>query len=119
MRCEEVREVLPAYVRDGETSLTVRRHVSRCPQCKQELARYEALLGAMSSLESKVVEAPPLLKTALLAIPEKVGSVDAVRAHVVRNRNVYIGGAAAAVAVAGAAGALLWRSRRRGGLATA
>lgn len=119
MRCEEVQEMLPAYVRDGETSLTVRRHVSRCPDCKQELARYEALLGAMSSLQSNVVETPLSLKASLLAIPEKAGSLDTVRAHVARNRNAYLGGAAAAVAVAGAAGAVLWRSRRRGGFVTA
>lgn len=119
MRCEEVQEVLPAYVRDGETSLAVRRHVSRCSDCKNELARYEALLGAMSSLQSNAADAPPSLKAALLAIPERTGSLDTVRAHVTRNRNAYLGGAAAAVAVAGAAGALLWRSRRRGGFATA
>jgi anti-sigma factor RsiW len=119
MRCEEVREVLPAYVRDGETSLTVRRHVARCPECKQELVRYEALLGAMSSLQSSVVEPPPALWAALVAIPKSAGSLQNVRAHVTRNRNVYLGGAAAAVAVAGTAGALLWRSRRRGGFATA
>jgi anti-sigma factor RsiW len=117
MRCEEVQEVLPAYVRDGETSLAVRRHVSRCPDCKQELARYEALLGAMSSLQSNVADAPPSVKAALLTIPDGTRSLDTVRAHVARNRNAYLGGAA--VAVAGAAGAILWRSRRRGGFATA
>jgi hypothetical protein len=118
MRCEEVREILPAYARDGETSLTVRRHVSRCSECKKELARYESLLGAMASLETTVAEPPPGLRAALVAIPERNVSLDVVRAHLARNRNAYIGGAAATVAVAGAVGAALWRSRRRG-LATA
>jgi anti-sigma factor RsiW len=112
MKCAEIQEMLPAYTR-GETSLAIRRHLSRCPECKAELARYESLVQGLDSLQAVTVEAPPQLVDALMAIPAQAGSLDAVRTHVLRNRNAYIGGAAAAVAVAGAVGAALWRSRRQ------
>ena len=110
MRCSEVREVLPAYLKDGDVSLAVRRHLSRCDECTTELARYEALMNGLGSLEIVASEPPAQLRAALIAIPER-DRVTAVRHHVVRNRNAYVGGAA--VAVAGAVGAVVWAGRRR------
>ena len=110
MECAEIREMLPAYVRDGEASLLVKRHLSRCDDCAAELGRYETLVGGLAALRGAVVEPPPDLRQALLAIPRAATPVDTVRAHVAANRKAYLGGA---VALAGA-GALAWRlySRR-------
>ena len=109
MRCEEIREMLPAYVKERDVSLEVRRHLSRCDECRAELARYEALQGALVSMRSEVGEVPHGLRAALLQIPEHVGRVESVRTHLARNRKAYAGAAALA---AGTLGALALRSRR-------
>ncbi|MDQ3879235.1 MAG: hypothetical protein M3290_12935 [Actinomycetota bacterium] len=109
LRCEEVREELPAFARDRDESLSVRRHLSRCPECRAELARYEQLLVALDGLRPATIEPPAGLKANLISIPESLGTVDTVRSHVMRNRRLYAGGAA--LAAAGAA-ALLVRHRR-------
>jgi predicted anti-sigma-YlaC factor YlaD len=111
MKCAEMREALPAYVRDGEQSLSARRHLARCSECRAELASYENLLGALGDLQVSTLEPPPGLVHALAAIPSHPGRLETVRGHVTRNRTVYVGGAA--VALAGAAGAALWRSRKQ------
>lgn len=107
----EVQEILPAYVRGGNDSLTVRRHLAGCAECRKELTRYEDLLGALASMESVTSEPPRGLVAALDRIPQSAGRVEQVRTHLTRNRNTYLGGAA--VLVAGAAGAALLRSKRR------
>lgn len=112
MRCEEVREVLPAHVKDGSDDLTVRRHLARCPDCKAELARYESLMGGLRTLQTRAVDVPAGLFDQLLAIPERSSRIDSARNHVVRHRKVYVSGGIA-VALAGAAGAALWRSKAR------
>jgi anti-sigma factor RsiW len=109
MKCDEIREMLPAYVKDRDVSLEVRRHLSRCDGCRAELARYEALEGALVSMRGGVVEPPEGLRAALLQIPENAGRVEALRTHVARNRKKYAGAAALA---AGALGAAALRSRR-------
>ncbi|MGH2730915.1 MAG: anti-sigma factor family protein [Actinomycetota bacterium] len=110
MTCAEMREAMPAYVRDGEQSLAARRHLARCADCKAELARYELLLGTLGDLATTTVEPPPNLAQSLAAIPSHTGPLGTVREHVTRNRNAYLGGVA--IAAAGAAGAAVWRRRR-------
>ena len=112
MKCAEIREVIPAYERDSEASLAVRRHLLACSGCREELAHYRELRTGLSSLRDGAVEVPAELSQALFAIPSDQNLVSTVRTHVARNRRAYVGGAAAALA-AGAAGAVLWRSRSR------
>lgn len=109
MRCEEIKEMLPSYVR-GEDALTIRRHLARCPDCRVELERYEALAGSLASLRHVHAEPPRDLLPALISIPD-ASRLEAVRGHVVRNRKAYAGGLA--VAFVGAAGAAVWRTRAR------
>ena len=109
MRCQEVREMLPAAP-DGD-SLAVRRHLSRCPECRAEASRYESLLRSYQGLRAVTAEPPRGLLTSLQAIPSAGGRLDEIRTHVNRHRRTYAGAAAALVAT-GAAGAVLWRSRR-------
>src|SRR5687768_4978803 len=102
--------MLPAYAGTRDLPLALRRHLSGCPGCRVELARYEALSGSLSGMTAHAVEAPPGLKAALLAIPSQANRLEHVRSHVARNRTKYAGAAAALVGMAGAA---LWQSRRR------
>lgn len=110
MNCASVREVLPAYVRDGDGTLSVRRHLSRCTDCRTDLTHYEDLLGRLSSMEAATVEVPFALKASLLDIPSRLGRIETVRSHVNENRKAYLSGAA--VLVAGAVGAAVWKSRK-------
>lgn len=109
--CEEIREELPAYVKDRSGSLAVRRHLSRCSDCRTELARYDSMVELLGGLEMRTAEPPPGLVAALSAIPSQAGRVRTMRTHVARNRRAYLGGAA--VVLAGAAGAAVLQRRRR------
>ena len=118
MSCSEVREALPAYARDGYSSLSLRRHLAECPSCRAELARYERLLGSLSGLADSPLEPPPGLLQALVRIPAEASLRQtllwrggAMTGHVARNRLAYLGGLG--VALAGAAGAAVWRTRTR------
>ena len=110
MKCAEINELLPAYVEDRYANLTVRRHLSRCPECRAELERYESLRTNLVTMRDVHAEPPPELLSALNAIPREGPAATRVRTHIARNRRAYAGGLA--VAVVGATGAALWRSRR-------
>ena len=111
MSCAAVREVLPAYVREGDGGLSIRRHLSRCTDCRTDLTRYEGLLGSLSSLEASIVQPPLALKAALVDIPRHSSRLENVRSHVTANRKAYLSGAA--VLVAGVAGAAVLKTRAR------
>ncbi|HVF52427.1 MAG TPA: hypothetical protein VNC78_02350 [Actinomycetota bacterium] len=113
--CAEVREQLPALIDDGTSELNLRRHLSRCAGCRDELARYDTLRRSLATMSVVPTEPPPGLLGAISGIPGRDSRVLDVRHHVVRNKTVYVGGA---VAVVGALGALAWRSHR-GRVATA
>ena len=114
-RCAEVREMLPAYADDPGGNLLVRRHLAECDACRNELAAYESLRARLPQVMAHTHEPPAELLPALKKIPSDVNSVDVLKTHLWRNRSAYLSGAA--VLAAGAAGAAVWRSRRR--LATA
>jgi anti-sigma factor RsiW len=118
MGCSEVRAALPAYARDGYTSLAMRRHLTGCAACKAELARYEKMLASLGELAEAPLQAPPGLLDKLVRIPADAGlsqtllwRAGAMSAHLARNRAAYVGGLA--VALAGAAGTAVLRSRLR------
>ena len=110
MRCEEIRELLPAYEPEQQPTLAVRRHLASCPDCRAEVEVYKGLAAGLHDLRHVTTEVPPSLTSVLEAIPSNAGVVDNVRTHVARNRAAYVGGA---VALAGALGATLWRVRSR------
>jgi hypothetical protein len=109
MKCAEIQEMLPSYAR-GEGSLSIRRHLARCPECRVELTRYQALVGGLESMQQVALEPPFGLLPALLRIPGERTKIDLVRTHVLRNKKMYGG---VAVALVGATGAALWRTRTR------
>jgi hypothetical protein len=108
--CDEVRAALPALVDDAGMTLALRRHVSRCAGCSEELEAYRSLRSAAAELARATAAPPAGLRDALVAIPAGHTRLDEVRAHVSRHRHVYVGGLAVAL---GATGAALWRARRR------
>ena len=110
MKCAEIQEVLPAYVDDRDADLTVRRHLSRCEECRRELEEYEALRSGLTGLRSVQADVPPDLLSRLTSIPHQAPATYRVQTHGLRHRKAYAGGIA--VAVVGAAGAAFWRSRR-------
>jgi hypothetical protein len=115
MKCQEMREILPAYARDAERSLEAKRHLSRCEDCRAELRRYETMLWGLGEMRSQPAgDVPAGLLASLVAIPNRETRIDVMKAHVARNRKVYAGAAAALVGVAGAAvGAAALRNRGR------
>ena len=114
MRCEEAREMMPAYAREQGATLDFKRHLGECRDCRSEFAGYTAMVDAIRAMETTTAEPPAHLLGSLLAIPNETSSLDRVVSHLSRNRKAYAG---AAVVVTGAVGAALLRSRR--GLATA
>jgi anti-sigma factor RsiW len=110
MKCAEIREALPAYVEDRNDDLAVRRHLSRCPECRAELELYGSLRDDLSAMRLIEAEPPSELLGKLTSIPTEGPAAERVRTHVARHRSAYAGGLA--IAVVGAAGAALWRSRR-------
>ncbi|HYN36659.1 MAG TPA: hypothetical protein VEV82_06740 [Actinomycetota bacterium] len=110
MKCAEIREALPAYERDSEATLAVRRHLAFCSDCKREVARYREVQAGFENMRAASVEVPAALSRALFEIPANQSLVGSVRTHVARNRRAYVGGAAVA---AGALGATIWRLRSR------
>ena len=109
--CGEVQEMLPAYAEAPRRDLALRRHLASCDECSAEVARYESMRHGLRALAEHPAEPPADLLPALFAIPDADNAVVLVKTHVARNRKAYLSGAA--VIVAGAAGAALWRSRRR------
>jgi predicted anti-sigma-YlaC factor YlaD len=109
MRCDEIRETLPAFV-DGHDDLSVRRHLSGCADCRAELDRYESLEAGMASLARETVAASPSLLATLYEIPSQQARLEVVRSHLSDHRKEYLAGAAA-LAAAGVS-ALVWRSRK-------
>src|SRR5687768_1219766 len=102
--------MLPAYAGSRDLPLSMRRHLSSCPGCRAEQARYEVLGRSLLSMTSEVADPPRGLRDVLVAIPAESSRLVAARAHVVRHKTKYAG---AAVTLAGMAGAALWQSRRR------
>lgn len=109
MECAEVQAALPAYVGEPGSSLALRRHLSRCPECKAEFEAYESMLGGLVELRQVGAEVPRGLVASLVAIPESSSAAELAKKHITRNRRAYAGGLALA---AGATAALVWRRRR-------
>jgi hypothetical protein len=90
-------------------------HVSRCLRCQAEVVAYRRLLRVLHSMRHDLATPPPDSLSALLAAldeaAERAGSPAGWAVRV-----AYVGGLTAA---AGAAGVLVWMTRRRPGYAEA
>ena len=120
--CDRVAEVLPAMAAaEGGMAGVVAgasgsiggavagEHVAGCLRCQAELSAYRRLLGHLKAMrKDEVVPPEGALAELLRALAEQrpPASTWAVRA-------AYVGGITVATAAAGAAGVLVWMSRRR------
>jgi anti-sigma factor RsiW len=113
VRCEEVRELLPAYV-DAEPHAAgeVDVHLASCPSCSEELAAYRRMLADLAAFRDRGQDPPlELLQRTLELIPERTRAGrlrGSVQAHPVIYAVASIGGAA----VGATAAAVAWRRRR-------
>jgi hypothetical protein len=91
-------------------------HIAACLRCQAEVAAYRRILRHLRSLRHEHVPSPPGALAAVLAALESAELGE----HPSSNRALrvaYFGGLTVATAAAGAAGVLVWMSRRRVGLA--
>jgi hypothetical protein len=90
-------------------------HIEQCLRCQAELSAYRRLLTQLRELRGDLKSPPRGALANLLeaiALEPTPGTHWAVRA-------AYLGGITVATAAAGAAGVLVWMSRRRPGMAQA
>jgi anti-sigma factor RsiW len=120
MRCEQARELLPAYVDEHlheEAFLEV--HLATCEDCSALLAEYRRMLDDLSALKDRGDLTPiDLVERVLASIPSPVLGARlqrSIRAHPVLVTALSVGGAAAV----GAATAALVLVRRRRSLVAA
>jgi hypothetical protein len=118
--CRDAAEVLPAIAAgeypegpayDGATVA----HVESCLRCQAELSAYRRVLAHLRQLRDQLEDPPDGALAGLLqalAAESAPGTRWAVRV-------AYVGGITVVTAAAGAAGVLVWMSRRRPGYARA
>jgi hypothetical protein len=117
--CRQAAEYLPV-VAAGEQGADGRAadHIAACLRCQAEVAAYRRMLRHLRGLRHEHVPSPPGALAAVLAALETAELGE----HTISNRALrvaYFGGLTVATAAAGAAGVLVWMSRRRMGLAAA
>ena len=117
--CRDAASVLPALAageypdRPAHDESTL-SHVGSCLRCQAELSAYRRLLAELHELRSDL-ETPP--EGSLAALLRAMAAEPTPGTHWVRV--AYVGGITAVTAAAGAAGVLVWMSRRRPGFARA
>jgi hypothetical protein len=113
--CETVSASLPALADGDDVKRRTRRHVVVCLRCQAEVARYRRLQRDLHALRRvPVAPHPSLLVDVLAGIDALPGPV---RPHQVARTVAVASGISVATAAAGAAGVLVWMSRRRMSLA--
>lgn len=114
MNCADMKDALSDFNESGLIGLTViQDHLTSCPDCRAELARFDELQAALGSLPDHSLEPPSWLEGSITeTIQQKAARIAALRQleRQVRRPGVVTGGALMA---AGIAGALLFRSKRR------
>jgi hypothetical protein len=113
MKCGDLRGRMASYESGAEPTRRELRHLSKCRECAQEMARYGLLAESLQALRSQVVTVPAALEAALVAIPSarrpRLRPAAVVTGHLRRNRRSYAGGLALALT----AGAATWATRSR------
>jgi hypothetical protein len=129
--CRDAAHVLPAIaageypgiardagaggVADGGARDARIAHVGQCLRCQAELSAYRRLIAQLGDLRGDL-KSPP--EGALRTLLEAIAAEPAPSTHWAV-RAAYLGGITVATAAAGAAGVLVWMSRRRPGMAQA
>jgi hypothetical protein len=101
---------------DEDVDASLAGHVGQCLRCQAEVAAYRRILRTLRSMRHDTVAPPAGSLAAVLAALE---TAPASGSGTWAGRAVYLGGITVATAAAGAAGVLVWMSRRRVALADA
>lgn len=110
MRCEEVQELLPAYL-DGEAArqAEIDAHLAWCAECRRELAGYRSMVRSLAALRERGAHPTPQLVERLVALIPAPSLFDRVRFTIYDHPGWYAAASLAAAAVA----ALVLRHRAR------
>lgn len=116
--CRQVAERLPGLAA-GEATIDERlgRHVAQCLRCQAEVAAYRRILRHLRSLRDDETSVPPGAITDVLEAIAAAGLAESASSTGRMLRAACVGGLTVATAAAGAAGVLVWMSRRRPALA--
>jgi hypothetical protein len=118
LRTGDCRDAVDAIAQiaagDEDVDETLAGHVRQCLRCQAEVAAYRRILRTMRSMRQETVPPPAGSVAAVLAALEATHGQSTWA-----GRAVYLGGITVATAAAGAAGVLVWMSRRRVALADA
>ncbi len=115
--CEMAAASLPALAAgDAGVARRAQVHVQTCLRCQAELAGYRRMLRTLHSMRSDHIAAHPSSLTAALKALESASADHSARALANGRRVAYVGGMVVATAAAGAAGAVVWSTRRRVGV---
>jgi hypothetical protein len=113
--CDRIAAVLPAIAAGEEpqavqlpAGLEPAEHVAQCLRCQAELSAYRRLLEQLRAMRYDEVAAPDGALGELMR-----ALADQRHAPTWAVRAAYVGGITVATAAAGAAGVLVWMSRRR------
>ena len=116
--CREAADTI-AQIAADETDFDEKAavHVAQCLRCQAEVAAYRRILRHLHGIRDDGI-APPVGSLAAVLAALEVASVE----HNVGSptwvvRAAYVGGITVVTAAAGAAGVMVWMSRRRLGLA--
>lgn len=118
--CRDAASLLPALAAGEHPERPMQdeptlSHVGSCLRCQAELSAYRRLLAQLHELRDEL-ETPP--EGALAALLRAMAAEPTPGTHWAV-RVAYVGGITVVTAAAGAAGVLVWMSRRRPGLARA
>jgi anti-sigma-K factor RskA len=75
---DQIVELIPEFaigVLDEQEANRVKQHLGTCPVCRQELASYESIVGALA-LAAPTVDPPPNLRAQLLEQAERPAAPD-------------------------------------------
>jgi hypothetical protein len=119
--CRQAAASLPhlAAGPEGLPDERAAQHAEGCVRCQAEVAAYRRILRQLRALRHDVVEPPPGALAAVLAALEAAAVEQQASGATWVVRAVYVGGITVATAAVGAAGVLVWMSRRRLGLPAA
>jgi len=113
--CDEVQTFLSAYEHqvDFADRSSLEQHVGSCPNCQSELEKFEEIRNALGALKEEAIDPPMwLMESIVQRVTERAAHIAAMNRvkQEISSPKVVSG---SALLVAGLAGALILRGRRR------
>jgi len=121
LRTGECREAVDTIAQiaaeEDDVDQKAAAHVAQCLRCQAEVAAYRRILRHLRAMRREGIAPPVGSLAAVLAALETAAAEQNVASNTWVIRAAYVGGITVATAAAGAAGVMVWMSRRRPGLA--